>query len=105
VTAQQGDSKAATFINHNHAWISSFVLDQSLKITNGDTCRHYQNPLPVRGAARCERIAISLAATAAQTAEMASELDLKVPPELLRFFPNNPDPECTVSHIMATSLR
>jgi hypothetical protein len=91
VTAQQGDSKAATFINNYHARIRPFVLEQSLKITNGDAGRHYEDPLPIRGAPGCERIAISLAPATVQTAEMASELDLKVPPEFLRFLPNNPD--------------
>src|SRR5271157_5956949 len=91
VTTQQGNSKPATFIDHHHAWITPFVFDQSLKITNRDTCRHDKNPLPVRGAPRYERIAISLTTAVVQTVEVASELDLKIPPELFSFLPNNPD--------------
>jgi hypothetical protein len=62
MAAQQGDREPAPFINHNYAWITPFVLDQSLEITNGDPCGHYKDPLPARGAPRPERITIGLAA-------------------------------------------
>ena len=90
VTAQEGNGKAAAFIDDHDGGIRGFVLWQPLQVANGNACGHDKDPFPMICVTHRKRRSVALAVVL-QTAEFASEAAFKMSAERFRSGPQDPD--------------